>query len=111
MKKTHLGEFEELVLTMVGILVKEAYGSTIVTEIKQQLDRTVNLSAVHITLYRLEDKGLIKSEMRGATAQRGGRRKRYFELTQSGLALLREVKAQRSKLWELMPQLNFSGEL
>lgn len=107
MGKVHLGEFEELVLTIVGILGMEAYGNIIVSEIKKQVDREVNLSAVHITLYRLEDKGFISSEMRGATAERGGRRKRYFELTHSGLELLRQIKDQRIRLWAMMPQLNF----
>lgn len=108
MEKSYLGEFEELVLTMVGILDKEAYGNTLVEEIKNKAGREANLSAVHITLYRLEDKGLVSSEMRGATAERGGRRKRYFKLTNSGYALLQELKDQRTKLWSLVPQLKFS---
>src|SRR5687768_9235680 len=78
MAKEYLGEFEELVLTMVGILGEEAYGNAIVTEIKARIGRDVNLSAVHVTLYRLEDKGHVKSRMGGATKSRGGRRKRIF---------------------------------
>jgi len=35
MNKDYLGEFEELVLTMVGILQEEAYGNAIVNEIKE----------------------------------------------------------------------------
>ncbi|UII26226.1 PadR family transcriptional regulator [Fulvivirga maritima] len=107
MGKTYLGEFEELVLTMVGILGEEAYGNAIVEEIKQRLDRKVNLSAVHVTLYRLEDKGLVTSDMGGATATRGGRRKRIFKISNAGLSLLRDLKQQRMQLWELLPQLKF----
>lgn len=106
MGKNYLGEFEELILTMVGILGEEAYGNAIVQEIKKQLDRDVNLSGVHITLYRLEDKGLVKSHYGGATSTRGGRRKRYFQLTNTGLSLLRQIKSQRLKLWNLFPGLN-----
>jgi len=109
MKKTYLGEFEELVLTMVGILGNDAYGNAVVKEIETQYDRTVNLSAVHITLYRLEDKGYVKSEMGGATTTRGGRRKRFFRITNAGLSLLHNMKEQRQKLWKLLPQVNFSG--
>ena len=61
MGKEYLGEFEELVLTMVAVLQEDAYGAAISDEIEQRLKREVNLSAVHVTLYRLEDKGLIKS--------------------------------------------------
>lgn len=105
--KTYLGEFEEVILTMVGILGAEAYGNQIVKEIETQLERSVNLSAVHITLYRLEDKGFVKSEMRGATSERGGRRKRYFKVTNKGMSILQESKSQKQKLWGLLPELKF----
>lgn len=105
--KKYLGEFEELVLTMVGILGEEAYGNAIVEEIGKQLDRKVNLSAVHITLYRLEDKGYVKSHYGGATATRGGRRKRFFQITNAGKDLIYEMQEQRQKLWKLFPDMKF----
>jgi DNA-binding PadR family transcriptional regulator len=108
MAKEYLGEFEELVLTMVGILGEDAYGNSIVTEIKERIGREVNLSAVHITLYRLEDKGHLKSRMGGATKSRGGRRKRIFTITNAGLAMLRAMKDARVDLWKLIPQLKMS---
>ncbi|MCA6073978.1 PadR family transcriptional regulator [Fulvivirga sedimenti] len=108
MGKAFLGEFEELVLTMVGILGDQAYGNAIVHEISSRLDREVNLSAVHVTLYRLEDKGFVKSHMGGATAERGGRRKRYFQISNAGLAVLRDMKESRMQLWNMLPQLKFS---
>jgi len=108
MSKEYLGEFEELVLTMVLILQEDAYGNAIVNEIKTRLDRDSNLSAVHVTLYRLEDKGYVKSSMGGATNARGGRRKRIFTITNAGLALLRSMKEARTDLWKMMPQLKFN---
>jgi PadR family transcriptional regulator, regulatory protein PadR len=105
MSKGFLGEFEELVLTMVGILQEDAYGNAIVTEIKERINRNVNLSAVHVTLYRLEDKGYVKSKMGGATAERGGRRKRMFTITNAGLSILKSMKESRMDLWKLIPQL------
>ena len=109
MSKEYLGEFEELILTMVGVLQEEAYGNAIVNEIKSRVDRDVNLSAVHVTLYRLEDKGLVKSAMGGATNARGGRRKRIFTVTNAGMAMLRSMKEVRMDLWKLIPQLKFAG--
>jgi PadR family transcriptional regulator PadR len=109
MPKEYLGEFEELVLTMVGILQGEAYGNAIVNEIKERIGRESNLSGVHVTLYRLEDKGLIKSQMGGATNSRGGRRKRIFTITNAGLAMLRAMKESRIDLWKLIPQLKMVG--
>jgi PadR family transcriptional regulator, regulatory protein PadR len=107
MSKEYLGEFEELVLTMVGVLQEEAYGNAIVNEIKDRLGRDSNLSAVHVTLYRLEDKGLVKSNMGGATSTRGGRRKRIFSITNAGLAMLKSMKEARVDLWKLIPRLNY----
>jgi DNA-binding PadR family transcriptional regulator len=109
MAKEYLGEFEELVLTLVGALQDDAYGAAIAEEIEARMKRDVNLSAVHVTLYRLEDKGLIKSKLGGATNERGGRRKRIYTITSAGLAMLRTMKEARVELWKLIPQLKISG--
>ena len=103
MKGSYLGEFEELVLLMVGILNHEAYGINIVEEIQHRMNRKVNLSAIHVTLYRLEDKGYVKSEMGGASAVRGGRRKRLFKLTNAGVKILDQNQEKRKELWSLIP--------
>ncbi|MCB0687423.1 MAG: PadR family transcriptional regulator [Saprospiraceae bacterium] len=104
MNSDQLGLFEEQILTMVAILGEDAYGNAIVDEIKNQLQKSVNLSSVHVTLYRLEDKGLVRSEMGGVTSKRGGRRKRIFTITNAGIALLRNLKESREQLWKLVPQ-------
>ena len=109
MAKEYLGEFEELVLTLVAALQEDAYGAAIADEIEQRLKREVNLSAVHVTLYRLEDKGYIKSSMGGGTKERGGRRKRIFTVTSAGMAMLKAMKEARVDLWKLVPQLKMSG--
>lgn len=105
MAKEYLGEFEELVLILVAALGEDAYGAIIAEKIEIRLKRDVNLSAVHVTLYRLEDKGLIKSTFGGATKQRGGRRKRIYTITNAGLAMLKAMKETRVNLWKLVPQL------
>jgi len=105
MSKEYLGEFEELILTMVAALQEDAYGAAIAEEIETRLKREVNLSAVHVTLYRLEDKGYIKSSLGGATNERGGRRKRIFTITSAGMSMLKTMKDARLDLWKLVPQL------
>lgn len=109
MAKEYLGEFEELILTMVAALQEDAYGAAISDEIESRLKREVNLSAVHVTLYRLEDKGFIKSSMGGGTNERGGRRKRIYTITSAGMAMLRAMKDARVDLWKMIPQLKISG--
>ncbi|MCB0488572.1 MAG: helix-turn-helix transcriptional regulator [Cyclobacteriaceae bacterium] len=108
MAKEYLGEFEELVLILVAALGDDAYGAIIAEEIESRLKRDVNLSAVHVTLYRLEDKGLIKSSFGGATKERGGRRKRIYTVTSAGMATLRSMQESRMTLWDLVPQLKLS---
>ena len=103
MKGTYLGEFEELVLLVVGILYENAYGVTVAEEIEKQTGRTVSISAVHTALYRLEEKGFVKSALGGATQARGGRRKRIYLITAAGKAALSEVRLMRNRLWELIP--------
>ena len=98
-----------MILTMVLVLDTEAYGNTIVQSIKEHQNRTVNLSGVHVTLYRLEEKGYLESYMGGATNARGGRRKRYFKITNTGTAILQDMKDSRTRLWNLTPQLQFSS--
>jgi len=105
MGKEFLGEFEELILTLVAALQEDAYGAAIAEEIEQKLKREITLSAVHVTLYRLEDKGYVKSKVGGATKERGGRRKRIFSVTSAGLAMLKAMKETRLYLWNMVPQL------
>ncbi|WP_460948230.1 PadR family transcriptional regulator [Spirosoma daeguense] len=103
MKRAFLGEFEEVVLLTVAILDEEAYGVTITQEIEQKTGRSVGFSTVHTTLQRLEEKGFLSSRMGGATAERGGRRKRYFTVTAAGRKALAEVKQIREELWNALP--------
>lgn len=105
MRKEFLGEFEELVLMLTAILKEEAYGQRILQLMNQQAQRDVQLSAIHVTLYRLEDKGLVTSQMGGITSERGGRRKRIFRITNSGLNMLRYLKDLRTELWKQIPNL------
>jgi len=108
MKGENLGEFEEMVMLTCMHLKDEAYGINIVSEIKKQANRTVNLSSVHVTLYRLEDKGLLKSHYGGVTEERGGRRKRIFEITNSGKELLKRLQERKIRMWNLIPELKLS---
>ncbi|MCA6078358.1 PadR family transcriptional regulator [Fulvivirga sedimenti] len=108
MSKEFLGEFEEIILTMVAALGDDAYGAAITDEIELRLKRSVKLSAVHVTLYRLQDKGFLKSHMGGGTNERGGRRKRIYTVTDAGMATLQELKEKRLLLWGMVPQLKIS---
>ena len=104
MSKHHLGEFEEIVMLTVGILHGEAYGLAIIDEIEKRLKRKVSIGSIQIVLRRLEKKGFLSSEFGEATKIRGGKRKRFFSLTNIGKNILEDVKEQRLGLWNAIPE-------
>ena len=106
MKGTNLGEFEELLLLVVLILQEEAYMLRIKDEIKNQVNRSISMGALHTTLARLEKKEFLKSELAGATKERGGRKKRIYKITNAGYQLVSELKSQREAIWSVIPSMN-----
>ena len=102
MKRSYLGEFEELVLLTVAVLQHDAYGVAIMHEIIRQTERQVRLNQVHASLQRLEDKGMIRSKMGDPTPERGGRRKRIFSITTYGEQCLKEIQTVRNNYWNLL---------
>lgn len=82
-----------------------AYGVPISREIEQQSGREVALGSVYATLERLEDKGLVASDLGESTPERGGRAKRYFHITERGLREVRATQRSLNRLWKGLPQL------
>ncbi len=111
MGRTHLGEFEELVLLTVGVLYPSAYAVAITKEITDQTGRAVNVSAVHKSLYRLEQKGMLKSELGEPESKRGGKRKRIFTITPYGKKALDECMDLRTSLRNQIPELAFKWQI
>jgi PadR family transcriptional regulator, regulatory protein PadR len=99
--KGYLGEFEELVLLTIATLGEDAYGVSIKEDIENRTDRSLSIGALHSTITRLEEKGFIKSWLGDPTQERGGRRKRFFELTHEGKVALHHMKDLRDELWKL----------
>ncbi len=79
-----LGDFEQLVLLALFRLGPDAYGATIRREIEQRTGRDLAMSAVYVTIDRLEAKGLVRTHVGEPTAERGGRRRRHVALTAPG---------------------------
>jgi PadR family transcriptional regulator, regulatory protein PadR len=100
MRRSDLGEFEEVVLLTVAVLTPVAYSVAVAEELEEETGKTVTTGAVHAALQRLENKGLVSSRMGEATQERGGRRKRIFTLTVAGSRMLHEVRGVRNRLWD-----------
>ncbi len=106
MKGTNLGEFQEIVMLCILILEKNAYGVTIQEEIDSQMKRKISRGALHTALTRLEEKDFIVSAYGEPSPERGGRRKRYYEVTNKGVEALKEAKELRQTMWQMIPRLS-----
>src|SRR5580704_12890204 len=104
-KRSYLSDFELMVMLALMRLGDDAYGVPISREIEQQSGREVALGSVYATLERLEARGMVTSHMGKPTAARGGRAKRYFRITQSGIRKARETRQALMKLWRGLPEL------
>lgn len=105
MKHIKLGNFEEIVLLLIGVLKEDAYSVSIVEEYTRQTGKTINISAIHTVLYRLEEKGYLESRLGESVAERGGKRKRLFSLTSSAIQALDELATLRNQLRKQIPDL------
>lgn len=107
MKHPSLGEFEELVLLTVAALHDTAYGVSILENLEAELGKQVSISAIHVSLKRMEEKGFLNSRFGGITDERGGRRKKYYVITALGKRMLDEQYALRSNLYKRIPSISF----
>ncbi|PIQ49784.1 MAG: PadR family transcriptional regulator [Cytophagales bacterium CG12_big_fil_rev_8_21_14_0_65_40_12] len=105
MKKTKLGEFEELVLMTVVVLQADAYGVEIKRELESRLKEKLSVGSIQSALKRMEEKGFLTSEFGEATLKRGGKRKRIYSATTYAKKVLEELKDVRSQLWAAMPNI------
>jgi PadR family transcriptional regulator, regulatory protein PadR len=103
-KGERLGEFEELAVLAVMALGDRAYGVAVQELIERQTAREVSLGSVYAALDRMERKGLVRSAMSDPTPERGGKRRRLFQVTPAGLRVVREVKRAREALWNAVPR-------
>jgi PadR family transcriptional regulator, regulatory protein PadR len=102
-----LGEFEELVLLMVAALHDEAYGVAILENLEEKQEKKINISAVHVALKRMEDKGFVRSRFGGITEDRGGRRKKFYSITALGKRMLDNQYSLRTTLYKQIPKISF----
>ena len=109
MKGENLGEFEEVVLLTIAALLNEAYSVAICDHIEEMTNRKVKLGVVHAVLNRMEKKGYIQSELGAPTKERGGKRKRFFNISHAGKVALMNSKEQRDRLLNVITESIFNG--
>lgn len=95
-----LGEFEQFALLAVMRLGDDAYGATIQEELEVRAGREASISQIYITLTRLETKGLVTSLMGEPEPIRGGKARRYFTVTPSGVVALNQARRSLVSMWD-----------
>jgi PadR family transcriptional regulator PadR len=104
-ERGYLGEFELMILLALIRLDEPAYGIPIAAEIEKCTGRDVLLGSVYAALERLQEKGLVTSELGEPTAERGGRAKRYFTPTRKGRQRAAGTREALTRLWHRVPLL------
>ncbi len=105
MKKSRLGEFQELILMCVIVLKEEAYGNEIQRQLELLLKERLSTGAIQTALKRMEAKGFLTSQWGKATNERGGRRKRIYEANPYAHDIRQEMRSVRDQLWRMMPNI------
>lgn len=109
MSGTFLGELEHRILLALAALGSDAYSVSVAEHLEARTGRDVALATIHVSLRRLEEKGLVRSELRRAPEEEGGRERRCYEVLDEGHARLREARQELRALWEAASELGSSS--
>ena len=107
MKVASLGEFEELVLLTVAAQHDQAYGVSIKESLEEKLEKILNISAIHVALKRMAEKGFVEARFGGITQSRGGRRKKFYVITAAGKNKLDQQFDIRTQIYQSIPKISF----
>lgn len=99
-KEQYLGEFEHTLLLVLLHDDGKQYGAQLRQNLKQLADRDVSIGALYVTLDRLQKKGYISVSQGKPTPERGGRAKRYFQVSAEGQKVLRQTRNMFESLWQ-----------
>jgi len=96
---------EELILTSIWKLQKNAYGMAIRKEIITVTSMNWLLGSIYTPINGLLKKGIIESTKGEPSPIRGGRAKVYFILTKRGIRAMAELQKVNKFIWQNIPSL------
>jgi len=96
---------EEIILTTIWRLKDNAYGVTIRKKVVEVTKRDIIYGTLYNTLAQLVRKGYVEKSRGMPTAERGGRSKIYYKVTQTGIEALEEAHKLQKLIWDGLPEL------
>jgi DNA-binding PadR family transcriptional regulator len=102
----YLSRPEELVLMAVWKMRDAAYGVNIRKFVMEITGKYWSVGSIYVPLDRLENKGFLTSDLADPTPERGGKSKRFYRVTKSGLVQLDEIKKIYENIWKDMPDFS-----
>ena len=91
---------EELILLAIWRLEEDAYCVPILDQVQDVSNKICTLGSIYITLHRLEKRKFVESELGNPTAERGGKRKRFYRVTSAGVEALRITHKVEKAMWD-----------
>lgn len=85
----NLGDLEQLLLLALLRLGEDAHGVSIRTELLETADRALSPGAIYTAMNRLQARGLVESSLGRPAEERGGKRRRLYQITPSGRSAIR----------------------
>jgi len=94
---------EEQILIAIWNLKESAYLLAIKNYLSKIMETDWSVGAIHKPLMKLEKEGFVESRMGEATAKRGGRSKKIYQVSPRGLDVLKTIKEEHDALWAKFP--------
>jgi DNA-binding PadR family transcriptional regulator len=95
-----LTKLEDQVLLAVMQIKDQAYGIKVYQHLEKLTDNKLAIGVVYFALDRMTKRGYLESYKGEPTPVRGGMRKKYYRITEAGIAALTESKKAYDLLWQ-----------
>ncbi|MFC1555654.1 PadR family transcriptional regulator [candidate division KSB1 bacterium] len=100
---------EELVLLTVYAMNEPAVLTDIQDRLINRTGKEWSISSVYVPLDRLAEDGYLSATIGKPEARRGGKAKKYYELTETGIVKLKELRTLTESFWKEVEGLAFEG--
>ena len=101
---------EEILLLTILRLKENAYGVTIMQKMMETTGKKIVYGTLYNSLDVLVRKGYVLTHKGEPTAERGGRSKVYYRLTETGKEALRQSREFHASLWEGIAEYEISPQ-